>query len=301
MDAKSGYCQIEIDNTDTYKTAFISLYGPYRSVHMPFGRCNEPGTFQLTMNVILSSVTWKFAHVYRDDIVVFGKTLHQHIDRVQNFLSLLHCTAATFKLKKCEFYTDSIDFLGHVIHLRRLELASQTTNAICELQPSTNLTELRKILCFFNVFQRFVSSFAQIVAQLNQHLKNNQPSTFTPLNGNKLHVMKALKNALKSLPILVLHYSGGHMTLEIDAYNVQIGYVLLQKKTEDTTKPVRYWSCSLFDAEKRYDTTQRECLAIVRAIFHLRQYLERHRLTLCTEHDVLKWVFILADSTGRLR
>jgi hypothetical protein len=46
---------------------------------MPFGLCNAPGTFQREMNTVLKDVLYEFTLVYLDDIIVFSKTLDDHI------------------------------------------------------------------------------------------------------------------------------------------------------------------------------------------------------------------------------
>lgn len=76
--------------------------------------------------------------------------------------------------------------------------------------------------------------------------------------------------------------------------------MLLQEQIDKTEKPVGYWPTSLTKAEKAYDTTQRDCLAIVWSILLLRPYLEGCRLTIRTDHDSLRWILNLTGATGRL-
>lgn len=49
-----------------------------------------------------------------------------------------------------------------------------------------------------------------------------------------------------------------------------------------------------------YDTTHRECIAIVRAVLLLRSYLDGARVTSRTDHDSFKWIPNLSDASGRL-
>lgn len=90
------------------------------------------------------------------------------------------------------------------------------------------------------------------------------------------------------------------MTLDKDAYNVQLGCVLLQEKPVDTTQPIQYWSRLSTDAEKRYDTTQSvlPCDSIGHLL--LRPYLQNYRFTIGTDHEALKWILNQVNFTGRL-
>lgn len=211
---------------------------------------------------------------------MFSGAPEEHIDHVRHVLTLLNNAGVTLKLKKFTFFMDTIDYLGHVIRLKRLEIANHTAEAIHGLRPPTSLTELRSFLGLFNVSRRFVPKFARLAAPLNKRLRKDQPFTFGPLNREEMATLDVLKNALIFSPILAPHNSSGNITLDTDACDVQIGCVLLQKQANDTTRRIVYWSRSVKDAERRYDTTRRECLAIVWSVPLLRSYLEGNRFTI---------------------
>lgn len=240
------------------------------------------------MNVILSSVEWHFVIVYLHDIVVFSKTLQQHFGHVRKVVLLLHSAGAILKFNEGKRFTHIFELLGHVIRSRRLYLVFHMTEAISELQSATRLTELRSLLNLCNVFQRLVANVALITASHSQHLKKDYPASFNPLDSNEHNAMETLKKGLISLPILALPYSFGHMTFDTDARNVQTGCGLLQKQPDDKTKPFRKGSRFLTDPGMRYDTIQRECFAIVCAVFLLRPYIEVHRLTIHMDRVKLK-------------
>lgn len=135
------------------------------------------------------------------------------------------------------FLSDTVDNLGHEIRLMRLELALHTTDASCGLQSRTTFTELRSFFGKSKVFQRLFSNYTLVAALLNQRFKKDKPTLYSPLDSNELHAMETIKNDLIFPPILVLSYSGEHMTSYINACNVQIGCVLPQpqKRLNDAT------------------------------------------------------------------
>lgn len=60
LDLFAGYWQIEIEESDKEKTAFISEFGLYEWNRMPFGLANAPSVFQRLMSSILQDVLYKF-------------------------------------------------------------------------------------------------------------------------------------------------------------------------------------------------------------------------------------------------
>ena len=57
LDMASGYWQIEIDEKDRYKTAFITKFGLFEHKQMAFGLCNAPATFQRVIQFVLRGLT----------------------------------------------------------------------------------------------------------------------------------------------------------------------------------------------------------------------------------------------------
>ena len=67
-----------------------------------------------------------------------------------------------------------------------------------------------------------------------------------------------------------------------------MGGILSQGKI-GKDEPIAYASRSLSDTEKKYDTYEKEALAIIFCVTHFRPYLCGRKFTLVTDHKPLVW------------
>lgn len=109
-----------------------------------------------------------------------------------------------------------------------------------------------------------------------------------------------MRNALVSFPVLALPYSTNHTTLDTDTCAMHDSCVLLQKHSDDTIRQIGYWSRALNDAERRYNTAQREYRAIVWYVLILHLYLAGTHFTIRPDHGSVKGILNLTDTTNSL-
>ncbi len=110
-----GYWQIEIEEDDKHKTAFICELGMFELNRMPFGLTNVPSTFQRAMNNIFRTVLYKYVVVYLDDIIIYSKTFEDHPKHLAEVFSLLTDAGMRLNRTKCEFFKKRNRVFG--IHL----------------------------------------------------------------------------------------------------------------------------------------------------------------------------------------
>ncbi|GFS82463.1 hypothetical protein TNCV_4777721 [Trichonephila clavipes] len=101
MDLRSGYWQVEIDEADREKTAFITPEGLYEFKVMPFGLCNAPATFERMIDNFLRHFKWAMCLCYLDDIIVFSETFEDHLIRLRLVLKCLQEAGLKLNSKKC--------------------------------------------------------------------------------------------------------------------------------------------------------------------------------------------------------
>jgi hypothetical protein len=115
IDLRSGYHQIKIQPSDIPKTAFSTRYGLYEFLVMSFGLTNAPAYFMYLMNSVFMTELDKFVVVFIDDILIYSKNEEEHAEHLRIVLQRLREHKLYAKFSKCEFWLDSVKFLGHTI------------------------------------------------------------------------------------------------------------------------------------------------------------------------------------------
>jgi len=115
LDLTAGYHQIRLQVGEEPKTAFQTHSGRYEFRVMAFGLTGAPTTFQKAMNTTLAPLLRRGVLVFFDDILIYSKSLEEHLVHLRQVLELLRRDQWQVKLSKCVFAQLQLKYLGHVI------------------------------------------------------------------------------------------------------------------------------------------------------------------------------------------
>ena len=122
MDGFSGYNQIKLAEEYQEKTSFITPWGTYCYVVMPFGLKNAGATYQRAMMAIFHDMMHDCLEVYLDDILVKSKTREGHFEAQGRVLSRARQYQLKMNSKKCVFGVTAEKLLGFIISKRGIEV-----------------------------------------------------------------------------------------------------------------------------------------------------------------------------------
>lgn len=146
LDLKSRYYQIEVDESDKPKTAFVCPMDFWEFKCMPQGITNASSTFQRLMEKCMGDMNLKEVIVFLDDIIVFSKTLEEHEARLLKVLNHLKEYGLKLSPEKCVFFQTSVKYLGHIVSKNGVETDPGKVEALKTWPVPCDLKSLRIFL-----------------------------------------------------------------------------------------------------------------------------------------------------------
>ena len=131
---------------------------------MSFGITNAPAAFMSLMNGIFKPYLDLFVIVFIDDILIYSKSRKEHEEHLKIVLELLRKKSLYAKFTKCEFFLDSVSFLGHVVSKDGVMVDPSKIEAVNSWVRPTNVIEVRSFVGLASYYRQFVKGFSSITS-----------------------------------------------------------------------------------------------------------------------------------------
>ena len=296
LDMNSGYWQIPVAEQDKEKTAFITKYGLFHFLRMPFGLSNAPATFQRTMNLVLSGLIWVNVIVYLDDVNVIGRTFQENLANLRVVLSRFRKYGLKLKPRKCVLFKRETAFLGRRVDSAGVHMTDDHVKAVQEWPEPKNRKQVEQFLGFINYHRSFIQDLAKTTAPLYEL---TGPKAKWRWGEEHSKAFGQLKQVMTSVPVLGCPKADEPFILDTDASDFAIGGVLSQIQ-DGKERPISFASKVLNSAQRDYCTTRKELLAVVMFTRHFRHYLLGRVFLIRTDHASLVWLMRFKHPSGQL-
>lgn len=226
-----------------------------------------------------------FVVPYVDDIIIISQTAGDHLQHLNYVFDKLSNAGATLRLRKCEFAKAKVNFVGHNISARGIEMDADRVGVILNFKRPNNIKSLRAFLGLINYDHRFVNNYASLTTPLYRLLRK---ATKWQWETEEQDAFERIKMAFSNVVKLSHPHSDWRYYIRIDASHYAVGSCLYQLDEQQNVNVVAYYSRLLKGAELQYSVTEKETLAII--FFALKKWrilVLGHDVTIVTDHKAL--------------
>ena len=192
---------------------------------MSFGLTNAPAYFMYLMNSVFMPELDKFIAVFIDDILIYSKNVEDHAQHLRIVLQQLRDHHLYAKFSKCEFWLDSVKFLGHTIFSEGISVDPTKVQEVMDWKPPTSVHQIRSFLGLAGYYRRFIPDFSRIAKPMMELLKKVVKFVW---NDKCEEAFQTLKDQLTTSPVLATPDSTKPFDVYCDASGTGLGCVLMQ-------------------------------------------------------------------------
>ncbi|GJV98007.1 putative reverse transcriptase domain-containing protein [Tanacetum coccineum] len=222
-----------------------------------------------------------------------SKGKEEHEEHLKTILELLKKEQLYAKFSKCDFWLESVQFLGHVIDSKGVHVDPAKIEAIKNWATPTTPTEVRQFLGLAGYYRRFIEGFSLISKPLTKLTQKNKKYEW---GKDEEEAFELLKQKLCCAPILALPEGSEDFVVYCDASLKGFGAVLMQRE-----KVIAYASRQLRTHEENYMTHDLELGAVVFALRLWRHYLYGTKCVVYTDHKSLQYILDQKELNMRQR
>ena len=296
IDCFSCYHQVHIHADDQYKTAFITEWGAYVWVVMPFGLKNAPPTYQRIVNQIFKDYLNDFRKLFLDDFSVYSDVA-THLPKLCLVFERCRQYGVSLNLDKCIFYVPSGVILGYIIYQAGKFPDPKKIEALVNMPPPKNVKAIQTFNGLAQFNRCFITDYAGIMEPITRLTRKGEAFDWTTECKN---AYQYIKTRYQNAPILIGVDWKLEFHIHTDASNIAVGAMLAQNPTGETNQPIAYALRLLNKVEKNYTTTEKEALAMVYAVNKFRHYLLGNRFIFYVDHLALQYLVNKPQVSGRL-
>jgi hypothetical protein len=292
FDIDSAFHLVPVAPEDRHKTAFVTSTGLYQWTVMPFGAKNAPATFQRMIDAVLAPAR-PHCRAYMDDGIVWANTKEELTARFRAILELLRQAGLRLKLTKCEFFQQSVTYLGNIISSEGLSPDPEKSKAILDWPQPRTKTDIRGFLGLCNYYGTFMPRYAEIAGPLTEATTNKFPDSFEELSPPAMTAFMKICEYWSN-PLNLGAFDENAPTKMFTDCSGEAWFGVIEQKG----RPIAFGSGRLTATERRWSATDRELYACL--MMHRKfGYMLLGHVTWYTDHNALKALKTTLANTPR--
>ena len=182
------------------------------------------------------------------------------------------CKAGLYaKAEKCEFHSESVEYLGYILSPSGLTMSDDKVKIIQDWPEPKKVKDIQSFLDFANFYCWFIFNYLDIVILLKYLTQKDIPWKF---DSSCQDAFNSLKKAFIFTLIFTYWISNAQLIIETDTLDCALAAILFIINEDNEVHLVVFHSHTFTTAELNYDIHNKELLTIFKAFKIWWHYLE---------------------------
>lgn len=282
IDLKHSFWLIPLHEESRKYTGFMVDGITYQFRVVPYGLQSACSSLVRALHSIFDRYEEFISH-YVDDIMIYSDNEEDHVKHVEITLAELNKAGLKINLEKCEFFQESITYLGYLVTAEGIEMDPSRTDAIRYFKTPHNLRTLRGFIGMVNYYKRLIPNLSGMLEPMLELLRKNTKWNWTEERDIAFREIKF--KFCETLKVYHPDYSLPFL-LRTDASIKRLAGVLMQER-DGQQIPIYFISRTTKLHERKYGISELELASVVYCLTKMRYYLLGNKVTVETDHAAL--------------
>ena len=288
LDLRSSYHHIGLSEKSKPLTAFTTHSGKFQWNVLPFGIGIGVQSFSFVINKAIGQCS-DFAANYLDDIIVFSRTVEDHLKHLEQVFAALQRADLKIKASKCEFFKSHVCYLGFLIGKSGIRCDRSKVKDFNKITTPTSIDKVQHFNGMCSYYCKFISYYSDITKCFNDMTKKRAVFKWTKESNA---AFKLLKKKLIAEPVLISPQVNKEYVIHCDASKYSYSGILQQTRPgTDELAPVAYFSGNFDKTQVKWNITEKEAYAIYKSAKRFAFYITGAKTTVFSDHEPLKKFF----------
>jgi transposase InsO family protein len=295
LDSAGAYHNVEIHPESREYTSFITPFGQYQFVRMPFGLSNAGACYSRLMSIALQYLPTQYVLAYLDDIIVFSKTIEEHLEQLRKVLEVHKQFGMKLKVSKCKVLQEEVEYLGHLVSQEGIQMVPSYVQKILDWPLPQTGKQLKQFLGFIGYYRSFIPDVADLTYEMNE-MKNGSNLTWNEKVEQKFRDLKTRfrEAPLRSYP---RYESKEPFILDTDFSKTNLAAILSQVQ-DGQEKFIGAGARKCNQAEQNYPSHKGELAAAVMGMRKFEHLLRYKPFILRTDSKCMQFLNSLKEVRG---
>ncbi|CAG7825957.1 unnamed protein product [Allacma fusca] len=314
LDFREGFMQVGLDESQHIVISFVVNGVTYCMKVVGFGTKDSLAAFVRALQIVLAGCE-EFVACYVDDLVIFSRTLEEHLEHIRIVLQKIAEAGMTLNLRKSKWIRSEIKYLGLILSDKGTRPDPEKVQTVLNFEKPSNVNSMQQYLGLFQYYRMYISKIAEWCQPLYDMTKSKNDFKWTE---ERLTCFDKLKNELAKETLLIYPNFDEPFFVYTDASSKAIAGVVMQNQKigkENVLLPIAFSSRILKSHERSYSIMELELLAIMYTFtknyymlrgFNIYLFTDNIAVTYMKRNDllpnrVLKWQLYLENFNIEIR